>query len=168
MKRIIDLSNTEAKSHFLKGSSYFNSDFPGYISFKPILDDVASVLNEGSYTGFQSNKPDDFSDVNYNLISNKDGKFAWRQLELIHPAIYISLVNTLCEPDNWKKIQERFSKFEAGIVECCSAPVMSLDSKSDTAKQIISWWKRIEQESIAYSLKFSHILHTDVLEKYLT
>lgn len=166
MKRLVDLSNTEAKDYFLKGSSYFNNDFPGYISFEPILKDVANVLNGGSYTAFQSEKPDNFSDVNYILMSNKDGKFAWRQLELIHPAIYISLVNTICEPDNWKKIQDRFSKFESGIVECCSAPVMSLDSQSDTAKQIISWWKRIEQRSIEYSLKFSHILHTDVVDCY--
>ena len=156
----------EAKAHFLKGSSYINNAFPGYISFKPILDEVANVLNWGSYTRFQSGKPEGLSDVNYKLISNKNGKFAWRQLELIHPAIYISLVNTLCDPYNWKKIQERFLKFEAGIVECCSAPVMSLDSQSDTAKQISSWWKRIEQKSIAYSLRFSHILHTDVTDCY--
>ncbi len=166
MKRLMDLSNTEARDHFLKGNSYFNNDFPRYISFEPILRDVANVLSGGSYTGFQSEKPENFSDVNYILISNKDGRFAWRQLELIHPAIYISLVNTLCESANWEKIQERFSKFESGIVECCSAPVMSLDNQSDTAKQIISWWKKIEQRSIEYSLRFSHILHTDVTDCY--
>lgn len=168
MKRLINLSNTEARDHFLKGSSYFNNDFPGYISFEPILKDVANVLNGGSYTEFQSDndKPENFSDVNYILLSNKDGKFAWRQFELIHPAIYISLVNTLCESDNWKKIQDRFKKYESGIVESCSAPVMSLDNESDTAKQIISWWKRIEQRSIEYSLRFSHILHTDVTDCY--
>jgi len=166
MKRLIDLSNTEAKAHFIKGSSYFNSDFPPYLSFEPILNDIAAILGEGFYAGFQAEKPDAFSNVNYILISNKDGKFAWRQLELIHPVIYISLINIMCDPDNWKKIQDRFSQFESGIVECCSAPVMSLDNQSDTAKQIVSWWKRIEQKSIEYSLRFSHILHTDVTDCY--
>ncbi|HEY60058.1 MAG TPA: RNA-directed DNA polymerase [Anaerolineae bacterium] len=166
MKKLIELSNIEAKSHFLKGSSYFNNDFPSYISFEPILVNVTDVLDGGAFGPFQSTKPDDFSKVNYNFLSNKDGKFAWRPLELIHPAIYVSLVNTICDPDNWKKIQKRFSKFEDGIVECCSAPVMSLDSQSDTAKQITSWWKRIEQKSIEYSLRFSHILHTDVTDCY--
>lgn len=33
MKRIIDLSYDEAKTHFLKGSSYFNNDLPPYLSF---------------------------------------------------------------------------------------------------------------------------------------
>jgi hypothetical protein len=36
MKRLIDLSNEEARSHFLKGSSYFNLDLPKYISLEPI------------------------------------------------------------------------------------------------------------------------------------
>jgi hypothetical protein len=28
MKRLIDLSSEEARGHFLKGSNYFNGDFP--------------------------------------------------------------------------------------------------------------------------------------------
>jgi RNA-directed DNA polymerase len=166
MKKLIDISNEEAKKHFLKGSSYFNGDLPPYISFVPILTDVATVLNGGNYATFQSTKPNNFSGVNYNFISNKDGKFDWRPLELIHPAIYISLVNTICEPDNWKHIKKQFSEFEAGVVDCCSAPVMSLDSQKDVAKQIRSWWHNVEQRSLIYSLEFGHILHTDVTDCY--
>lgn len=47
MKRLIELNNEEARAHFMKGSSYFNGDLPRYISFEPILADVASVLNGG-------------------------------------------------------------------------------------------------------------------------
>jgi len=166
MKKLVELSNEEAKNHFLKGSSYFNADIPKYISFEPILTDVAAVLNGGSYTAFKSANPNDFDDVNYNFLANKDGKFAWRPLELIHPAIYISLVNTICDPDNWLHIKKRFSEFEAGAVDCCSAPVMSLDTQKDVAKQISSWWQSVEQRSLIYSLEFSHILHTDVTDCY--
>jgi RNA-directed DNA polymerase len=166
MKKLIDLSNEEARKHFLKGSSYFNADIPSYISFEPILTDVVAVLNEGSYSAFKSANPNNFPNVNYNFLANKDGKFAWRPLELIHPAIYISLVNTICTSDNWRHIQQRFSEFKAGAVDCCSAPVMSLDNQTDMAKQIRSWWQGVEQQSLIYSLEYSHILHTDVTDCY--
>jgi len=166
MKELIKLSNEEARKHFLKSSSYFNGDMPSYISFEPILDDVANILNGKSYTKFKSKDPNNFQGVNHNFLSNKDGKFAWRPLELIHPAIYVSMVDTICDPDNWAHIKNRFSEFDIGAVECCSAPVMSLDDQTDTAKQVKSWWQRVEQRSLTYSLEFSHILHTDVTDCY--
>lgn len=75
----------------MKGTSYFNGDLPRYISFEPVLNDVASVLNGGGYSQFQASKPSLLPNVNYNVIANKDGRFAWRPYELIHPAIYVSL-----------------------------------------------------------------------------
>lgn len=166
MKRLIELSNEDAKRHFLKGSSYFNGDIPNYISFEPILTDVAAILNDGNYAQFKSKTPGSLPNVNYNFIANKDGKFAWRPYELMHPAIYVSLVNVICDVDNWKHIAERLSEFEGGAVECCSAPVMSIDHQTDVATQIKSWWQRVEQRSLVYSLEFSHVLHTDVTDCY--
>ena len=166
MKRLVDVANYEAKKHFLKGSSYFNGDFPDYISFEPILNDVAHVLNGGSYAGFKEKNPDLLPDVNYNFVANKDGRFTWRPYELIHPVIYVSLVNLICEPENWKQITARLAQFESGAVDCCSSPVMSIDSQSDQATQVRNWWQSVEQRSIIYSLEFSHILHTDVTDCY--
>ena len=166
MKRLVNLSNEEARQHFLKGSSYFNGDMPSYISFEPILSDVAAVLGGRNYAGFKSKNPNAFPDVNYNFLANKDGKFAWRPLELIHPAIYVSLVNVICDHQNWVHIQKRLSEFEGGAVDCCSAPVMSLDNQTDVATQIRSWWQNVEQRSLIYSLEFSHVLHTDVTDCY--
>lgn len=167
MKRLFELSNEDVKRHFLKGSSYFNGDMPNYINFEPILTDVAVILNGGNYAQFKSkNPPDIFSNVNYNFIANKDGKFAWRPYELMHPAIYVSLVNVICDVDNWKWITERLLEFEGGAVECCSAPVMSLDNQTDIATQVKRWWQRVEQRSLIYSLEFSHVLHTDVTDCY--
>lgn len=166
MKRLVDLSNEDVKKHFLKGSSYFNGDLPSYISFEPILNDVATVLNGGNYAAFQAANPDDSPDVNYNFVANKDGRFAWRPYELIHPAIYVSLVNLICEHENWALITQRLAEFENGAVDCCSAPVMSLDEQTDQATQVRSWWQRVEQRSLKYSLEFSHVLHTDVTDCY--
>lgn len=166
MKKLVELSNEEARTYFLKGSNYFNSDMPNYISFEPILTDVATVLSEKNFAAFKSSNPNDFSGVNYSFLANKDGKFAWRPFELIHPAIYVSLVNAICDSTNWMSIQKRLSEFEGGAVECCSAPVISVDNQKDVATQIKSWWQNVEQRSLIYSLEFSHILHTDVVDCY--
>ena len=166
MKRLIDLSNEEAKAHFLKGSSYFNGDMPSYISFEPILTDVSAVLNGDTFAQFKASNPAEVHDVNYNFVANKDGRFAWRPYELMHPAIYVSLVNVICEENNWSLIQSRIAEFEDGVIDCCSAPVMSVDHQTDVATQIKSWWQAVEQRSLTYSLEFSHLLHTDVTDCY--
>lgn len=166
MNRLIDLSSEDAKKHFLKCSSYFNADLPTYISFQPIITAVSEVMNGGAFSQFTSEKPNNFSDVNYNLIANKDGKLAWRPYELMHPAIYVSLVNVICEEENWDLIKGRFAEFENGVVDCCSAPVMSIDQQSNVATQVMGWWQKVEQASLKYSLEFSHVLHTDVTDCY--
>ena len=166
MKRLIDLSNEEARVHFLKGSSYFNGDLPRYISFEPILSEVASILNGGNYAQFKATSPNELSNVNYSFIANKDGKLSWRPYELIHPAIYVSMVNVICDKENWQFIKTRLGEFENGVVDCCSAPVMSVNHQTDVATQIKNWWQSVEQRSLTYSLEFSHLLHTDVTDCY--
>ena len=166
MKRLIDLTNKKAKQHFLKGSSYFNNDLPSYISFEPIIKAVSKVMKGCDFNQFKKSQPSNFSGVNYSLISNKDGKLAWRPYELIHPVIYVSLVNVICEEENWNFIQKRFATFQDGVVECCSVPVMSTDNQKDMAAQVSNWWKEVEQRSLTYSLRFSHMLHTDVTDCY--
>lgn len=54
MLQIIELSGAEARAHFLKSSSYFNGDFPKYISFEPILNDVAAILKGACFYGFKN------------------------------------------------------------------------------------------------------------------
>jgi hypothetical protein len=168
MTTLIELSNDEAKRHFFKGSSYFNADIPNYISFEPILSAVETVLGGNDFSKYKGkdSKPTDLQGVNYNLLSNKDGRFAWRPLELIHPAIYVSLVNLVCDSNNWSLIQQRFSEFRSGVVDCCSIPVISHDRQTDTATQVKKWWQTVEQRSLTYSLEFSHVLHTDVTDCY--
>ncbi len=168
MKRLIDLTNREAKQHFLKDDSYFNSDLPRYISFQPIITAVSDVMNGRDFNQFKSENlnPINLPGVNYTLISNKDGKLAWRPYELIHPAIYVSLVDVICEEENWNFIQKMFATFQDGAVECCSVPVMSTNDQKNTAAQVSNWWKEVEQRSLTYSLRFSHMLHTDVTDCY--
>ena len=166
MKRLVDLSNEQARSHFLKGSSYLRADLPPYISFEPILSEVAGILQGGDYSGYKARDPSSVPNVNYSLLGNKDGRFAWRPYELIDPVIYVSLVNVICERENWDTITKRLKGADDTIVECCSAPVLSTDDQTDVATQVRSWWQKVEQRSLTYSLQFSHLLHTDVTNCY--
>ncbi len=166
VKKLIELTNEEARSHFLKGSSYFNGDLPSYISFEPLLKDVASALKGGYFDAFKASDPKNLSGVNYSFIANKDGRFAWRPYELMHPAIYVSLVNLICDDSNWAFIQARVMAFNSGIVQCCSAPVMALDGQRDVAAQVKGWWQKVEQQSLTSSLEFAFLLHTDVTDCY--
>lgn len=166
MKKLTELTAAEAKAHFLKDTSYFNGDFPDYLNFGPIITDVAAALKDGYFWGIKSSNPDHLSGVNYIFLSNKDGRFAWRPFDLIHPVIYVSLVNLICDEAHWKQILARLASFEGGAVDCCSSLVMSIDDQTDQAAQIQSWWQQVEQSSLLHSLDFTHILHTDVTDCY--
>ena len=166
MPKVIELSNLDARAHFLKGSSYFNGDFPSYISFEPILNAVSAVLGGAVFHGFKSANPFELPNVNYSFTANKDGRLAWRPFELIHPALYVSLVNSLTSEANWQTIQTRMATFKGGVVECCSAPIVSEDHQNDVAAQIKSWWQEVEQRSLALSLEYGSLLHTDVTDCY--
>lgn len=164
--RLIDLSPEEARRYFLKGSSYFNADIPKYISFEPILENVASILNGGEFSGVKSSEPSKFSNVNYRLITNKDGKLDWRALELIHPVIYVSLINVICDEQNWKILQNCMTQFKTAAIQCYSGQIIPKEHQTDTGTQVNNWWQRVEQSSLEYSLEYSYLLHTDVINCY--
>jgi RNA-directed DNA polymerase len=166
MKNLATIAADEAKTYFLKSSSYFNGDFPPYVGFGPMLANVDHALGGQPFSAYQDGKPHKTSGVNYGLIANKDGRLAWRHYELINPAVYVSLVNLICENDNWNVIKQRFLSFQNGIVECCSSPAMADDNQSDKAAQVGKWWKEVEQKSLTLSLDYSHLLHTDVTDCY--
>lgn len=168
MTKIIDLDFNDAKKFFLSAKSYFRQDFPPYISFQPILDEVQKVLGDRSYTDFQKSrtKAKDLPGVNYQLIANKDGRFGWRPFELIHPAIYVSLVNLVCDENNWIAIAERFKEMGNGIVTCCGHPIVPEENQTEDGAQILNWWLQYEQKSLELSLEYTHILQTDVTDCY--
>lgn len=168
MSRIIDLNAADARQHLLSAKCYFRQDFPPYISFQPIIDAVSEVIGQRSYRDFQKSetKPEHLPGVNYSLIANKDGRFGWRPFELMHPAIYVSLVNVMCEPDNWTIICERFSELHSGIVECCSFPVVASNGETADGAQVMNWWLKYEQKALELSLEYTHTIQTDVTDCY--
>ena len=97
MKKVIDMSAQEAKKYFLKSTSYFSMNLPEYFDFSDLLNDVELKINGNKLNNLWNNKPEIYDNINYKFNQNKDGKYAWRMFQLIHPAIYIDIVNTITE-----------------------------------------------------------------------
>lgn len=166
MKTILDLNSTEARQYFLKQESYCNVQLPEYFYFQPLLDKLSQ--NGSLKGGLSLEKAKKSEDVNYKFLTNKDGKYAWRPLQLINPVIYIFLVNKITENDNWIFIVNRFRKFQENKqIKCCSIPVVSIIKKeSDKAKSVLNWWNKVEQQSLELALRYDCFLNTDISDCY--
>lgn len=168
MKNILKLNETEVKEFLLKQESYFNFDLPLYFTFQELISKLDKKLTNKNLSDFQATTPRDFDDVNYKLITNKDGKYAWRPFQLINPAIYISLVHKITKKENWEVIIKRFELFQQNErIECHSLPMVTdKEDKSDKSSQIYTWWQMIEQRSITLAIDYRYLLETDITDCY--
>jgi RNA-directed DNA polymerase len=179
MKSIIRLPAKEAREYFLKEESYFNFDLPNYYKFQSLLDKVSIKIGDKPISNFlvrykvqgtkktKQKQASSYEDVNYHILNNKDGKFAWRPLQLIHPVLYVSLVHSITKEENWNFIIERISEFRANPkIRCVSWPLKSDGTLSDKATMISNWWEKIEQKSIELALDYSYVINTDITDCY--
>lgn len=166
-KTILNLTHHEARSFLLKAESYCSLDFPPYIVFGDLISGVHQVLDGKRLSDFRRSSPREFDDVNYTILHNKDGKYSWRPFELIHPALYVSLVHAITEEGNWQLIRERFRQFALNDKVCClSLPIVSSSDEKDRAEQVSHWWVGVEQRSIELSLDYDYLLETDITDCY--
>lgn len=165
-RSIVELSCEEAQKFLLKQKSYCTIDLPVYFNFDNLLSDVDQVLRGKSICRFLQNARV-FDDINHVIVNNKDGRYAWRPLELIHPALYISLVNNMTKIDHWELIRNRFCDFHSNTkIKCLSLPVESLTEEKDRAEQIHYWWRTVEQKAIELSLDYEIVIHADIVDCY--
>lgn len=176
-KSIWDLSCKEARKFFLKHTSYCNFKLPPYFKFENLLQAISEKIREKHLNELCDKilvddkwkicQPKDFQDVNYSILRNKDGKYAWRHFELIHPVLYVYLVHLVTREKNWEAIIERCKKFsQQSKIECASWPMESFAEKKDTEKKITQWWRRVEQRSIELALEYEFLIHTDIADCY--
>src|SRR4051812_44110278 len=85
-RSVLEMSHSEARRFFLKPQSYCSVDLPPYINFDSVLKDVAQHLSQNPLIGQQASSPREEDNVNHLILNNKDGKYAWRPLQLCHPA----------------------------------------------------------------------------------
>lgn len=169
MKILTDLSNTEAKKFLLKSKGYAYFDLPPYFTFDAILSQVDKKIQNKNISDFyvQDGNPKNYEDVNYKLLNNKDGKYDWRPFQLIHPALYVALVNTITRKENWKTILDRLDYFQKNnLITCMSMPVISEDKQSDQAKLVTQWYENVEQKSLELSLEYDYFFQTDITDCY--
>lgn len=172
-KQVTELGHTDARSFFLESKSYVNFEMPYYFNFQELLDlvngymsgkklvDVCKKINE------KPNYPMFHEGVNHVVLSNKEGFYSWRPLQIIHPVLYVHVARLITEKNSWKVIQKRFLDFAKSSVECISIPRVSEDkSQTDRASLVQFWWEKIEQHSIQMALEFSYIFKTDITDCY--
>lgn len=166
-RSILEMTAKDARSFFLRHESYCNFEMPPYFQFDKFLAGLSTHLATEPLESQIATKPCEFDGVNYVMVSNKDGKYAWRPLQLCHPAIYVQLVHDITAPSNWKHITDRFAVFAGNPkLQCLSVPIESKTGQSDKAEQIIRWWQQIEQRSIELSLDFDVLAHADITDCY--
>lgn len=170
MKNVLSLNSKDARDFFLKEESYFNFDLPPYFKFEGLLIDISKKLAARKLSDFTIStlRPTEVEGVNYTLISNKDGRYAWRPLQLIHPAIYVNLVSEITEKKNWAYIVNRLNQLikYSSEIKCESWPIVTSNFKKDKAGQIVHWSEEVERKSIIYSLEYDYLFHTDITDCY--
>jgi hypothetical protein len=165
-RSLIELTSAQARTFLLKPECYCSVELPNYVHFGVILADVARELRTKDLKT-QNDSSRKHENVNYTMLSNKDGRHAWRPFELIHPALYVALVDEITKDDHWKTICARFAEFAAlDTIKCLSIPVKSLSKQKDQAEQILQWWQGIEQGSIELALDYQFVLHADITDCY--
>ncbi len=164
---ILDLTVDEARTFLLKQESYCTIDLPPYFHFDDLLAGVGKALVGNDLSSVQSGKPRNHEDINHLILNNKDGRHAWRPLQLIHPALYVSLVDRLTEESHWSTIYDRFVEFSRlKRIKCLSLPVESLTDEKDKAEQVAHWWHEVEQKSIELALDYEYVVHADITDCY--
>ena len=161
---ITKMDNKQARKFLLKGTNYCSIDLPKYFDFDSLMK-YAVEKYDTCKIDIQSAKKCD--GVNYKFMSNKDGKYAWRPLQIIHPISYIDLVYIMTEPLNWQIITERFEQFEKlENIECHSIPFEVNNKKKVKANIIENWLENVEKRSIQLSLNYKYIGLTDITDCY--
>ncbi len=165
-RSILQMTASQARAFLLKPESYCGIDLPVYFTFARVLSAVTQELSGKALTSMSS-KPRDHEGVNYSMLSNKDGRHAWRPFQLIHPALYVSLVQKITEPAQWKLIRDRFKEFQkASNLKCLSIPIEASSARKDKAAQILNWWQGIEQGAIEFALEYNYAFHADITDCY--
>ena len=165
-KTILDLRANEAAEFLFSHASYVNFDLPQYIDFREILEKARQEAKTG--VGKSAlDRAKKVEDVNHNFITNKDGKFAWRRLEIVNPLLYAALVNLITSRDNWLLIKRRLLQLRTGsTVECMSMPVLPKDGRTQSATQVSAWLRNVEGESIKQAMDYDYIYVSDITDCY--
>lgn len=166
---ITELSSKDALTFLLQSPQYQNFELPEYFDFDKVLGFVKNKIGDKTYDQCIKGSPaSDFNDVNFDILLNKDGKYAIRPLTLCNPYLYYFLAREICGKDNWEKVKENFNKCTVPHIKCCAMPVIPEKGKEKfhNSTTILNWWNSMEQRAIELSLEYRYMFVTDITNCY--
>lgn len=168
-KNILSLNHEEVMDFFMKSEQYHGFELPEYFTFDEVLKYVRETIGNAPYEECIQRGifPEELSEVNLDILLNKDGRYAVRPIMLANPFLYYFLVREVCSKENWTIVRELFDKFNVPHITSCAIPVIPKEKEAfHKATTITNWWNSMEQRSIELSLEYRYMFVTDITNCY--
>ena len=168
-KNILSLDYNETLDFFMKSEQYHGFELPEYFTFDQVLRYVRETIGITPYEECvkENISPEELSDVNLDILLNKDGRYAVRPIMLANPFLYYFLVREVCIDENWAIVKGLFDKFKVPHITSCAIPVIPKEKEAfHKATTINNWWNCMEQRSIELSLEYRYMFVTDITNCY--
>ena len=168
-KNVLSLDAKDAMDFFLKSEQYHGFELPEYFVFDELLHNVKEIIGDLPYEECLQDgiSPENLSDVNLDILLNKDGNYAVRPIILANPFLYYFLVREICNEQAWTLIKNLFEKFQVPHITSCALPIIPKEKESfHKSTTIINWWSSMEQRSIELSLEYRYMFVTDITNCY--
>lgn len=170
-KTILDLSAGEALDFLMQNDRYVTTEMPEYLNFDPVLAFAREHIGDTPIDKCVNKvNPEDMADANYDIMLNKDGRYAVRVLSLSNPFLYYMLAREICAPEHWDAILDDFKVFgSTPHIHAVGIPVIQAENESfHKATTILNWWSRFEQMAVKLSLDYRYMFVTDITNCYGT
>lgn len=171
VKTIFELSADEALDFLMQNDQYVTTEMPEYLDFDPVLTFAREHIADTPIDKCVKDvTPEDMAEANYDIMLNKDGKYAVRVLSLSNPFLYYLLAREICTPEHWAAILDDFKVFgSAPHIQAVGIPVIPADKEDfHKATTILNWWDRFEQMAVKLSLDYRYMFVTDITNCYGT
>ena len=168
-KNVLSLESKDAMDFFLKSEQYHGFELPENFVFDELLQNVKEVVGDTPYEDclHDAISPENLSDVNLDILLNKDGRYAVRPIILTNPFLYFFLVREICNEQSWTLIKKLFEKFQVPHITSCALPVIPKEKEPfHKSTTIINWWSSMEQRSIELSLEYRYMFVSDITNCY--
>ena len=131
-KNILSLNHEEAMDFFMKSEQYHSFELPEYFTFDEVLKHVREVVGDAPYENClqEAVTPEEQTDVNLDILLNKDGRYAVRPIMLANPFLYYFLVREVCNEKSWGVVKGLFDKFKVPHITSCAIPVIPKEKEA--------------------------------------
>ncbi len=169
-KSILKIENAEeARKFFMQSEQYHGFELPEYFVFDKVLEFVEQKVGDKSMDDCLADERMSISDVNFEMLTNKDGKYAVRPLMLANPYLYWFLVRELTTENGWNATLECFKKYSVPHITSCALPRVKDANEKEPfhhSTTILNWWNTMEQRSLELSLEYRYMFVTDITNCY--